>query len=87
MASKLTNLLLDRYSNVNRPRIGVRCYSLFYGTYTHERPVFYEDQVIRRVNNLIHSLSSQAAYQLTRRPYRINWFINQLAMSVSFALV
>jgi hypothetical protein len=48
--------------------------------------VFYEDQVIRRVNNLVHSLNSQAAHQLTRRPYRINWFINQLAMSVFFSM-
>ncbi|KAF8965647.1 hypothetical protein BDZ97DRAFT_1811637 [Flammula alnicola] len=42
--------------------------------------LFYEDQVIRRVNALVHQLSSTAAHQLTRRPYRINWFINQLAI-------
>lgn len=45
--------------------------------------MFYEDQVIRRVNTLVHQLGTPAAYQLTRRPYRVNWFINQLAMYVS----
>lgn len=42
--------------------------------------LFYEDQIIQRVNSLMHQLNGPAGYQLTRRPYRINWFINQLAM-------
>jgi hypothetical protein len=45
--------------------------------------VFYEDQVIRRVNAVVHQLHTPAAHQLTRRPFRINWFINQLTMCVS----
>lgn len=44
--------------------------------------VFHQDQVIRRVNSLIHQLNGPSGYQLTRRPFRINWFINQLAMYV-----
>lgn len=47
-------------------------------------PVFYEDQVIRRVNAVVHQLHTPAAHQLTRRPFRINWFINQLTMYISF---
>ena len=46
--------------------------------------LFYEDQIIQRVNSLMHQLNGPAGYQLTRRPYRINWFINQLAMYVFF---
>ena len=46
--------------------------------------LFYEDQIIQRVNSLMHQLSGPAGHQLTRRPYRINWFINQLAMCVPF---
>jgi len=46
--------------------------------------LFYEDQIIQRVNSLMHQLSGPAGHQLTRRPYRINWFINQLAMCASF---
>ncbi|KAF8149340.1 hypothetical protein B0H34DRAFT_733344 [Crassisporium funariophilum] len=42
--------------------------------------LFYQDQVIRRVNTLIHQLNGPAADQLTRRPFRVNWFINQLAI-------
>lgn len=44
--------------------------------------VFHQDQVIRRVNSIIHQLNGPSGYQLTRRPFRINWFINQLAMYV-----
>ncbi|PPQ92783.1 hypothetical protein CVT25_003831 [Psilocybe cyanescens] len=42
--------------------------------------LFYEDQIIRRVNTVIHHLHSPDGYQLSRRPFRINWFINQLAI-------
>ncbi|KAH9484701.1 hypothetical protein JR316_0001601 [Psilocybe cubensis] len=42
--------------------------------------LFYQDQVILRVNNVIHHLQGPDGFQLTRRPFRINWFINQLAM-------
>jgi len=42
--------------------------------------LFYEDQIIQRVNTLTHQLTGPSGHQLTRRPYRINWFINQLAM-------
>ncbi|KIM45747.1 hypothetical protein M413DRAFT_17514 [Hebeloma cylindrosporum] len=42
--------------------------------------LFYEDQIIQRVNSLMHQLNGPAGHQLTRRPYRINWFINQLAI-------
>ncbi|KDR67042.1 hypothetical protein GALMADRAFT_1133694 [Galerina marginata CBS 339.88] len=42
--------------------------------------LFYEDQVIRRVNAIVHQLTTPTGYQLTRRPFRINWFINQLAI-------
>ena len=61
------------------------CTPLLYlrGAITHfVSLVFYEDQVIRRVITLVHQLGTPAAYQLTRRPYRVNWFINQLAMYV-----
>jgi len=42
--------------------------------------LFHQDQVIRRVNSLVHQLNGPSGYQLTRRPFRINWFINQLAI-------
>uniref|UniRef100_A0A8H7Y1S2 Zn(2)-C6 fungal-type domain-containing protein n=1 Tax=Psilocybe cubensis TaxID=181762 RepID=A0A8H7Y1S2_PSICU len=42
--------------------------------------LFYQDQVILRVNNVIHHLQGPDGFQLTRRPFRINWFINQLAI-------
>jgi hypothetical protein len=47
--------------------------------------VFHQDQVIRRVNSLVHQLNGPSGYQLTRRPFRINWFINQLAMYVLYS--
>ena len=78
------------YSNGSRLKIGVSSIG-----YQNSRPVpswltfffinfvvFHQDQVIRRVNNLIHQLNGPSGYQLTRRPFRINWFINQLAMYV-----
>ncbi|KAF8814824.1 hypothetical protein BYT27DRAFT_7156612 [Phlegmacium glaucopus] len=42
--------------------------------------LFHQDQVIRRVNNIVHQLNGPSGHQLTRRPFRINWFINQLAI-------
>lgn len=38
--------------------------------------------MIQRVNLLTHQLTTSAGQQLTRRPFRITWFINQLAMYV-----
>ena len=37
-------------------------------------------------NNIIHQLNGPSGYQLTRRPFRIKWFINQLAMYVFYNL-
>ncbi|KAF9524627.1 hypothetical protein CPB83DRAFT_797695 [Crepidotus variabilis] len=42
--------------------------------------LFYEDQVIQRVNLLTHQLSTPEGQQLTQRPFRVTWFINQLAI-------
>jgi len=42
--------------------------------------LFYEEQVIQRVNMLTHHLTGPDGQQLTRRPFRVTWFINQLAI-------
>lgn len=42
--------------------------------------VFYESQLMAKVNTVVHQLTTTEGQQLTRRPYRINWFINQLTM-------
>lgn len=45
-----------------------------------EEWLFYQDQVIRRVTATIHQLNTPEGYQLTRRPFRVTWFLNQLAI-------
>ncbi|KAF8883073.1 hypothetical protein CPB84DRAFT_1750754 [Gymnopilus junonius] len=42
--------------------------------------LFYENRLIAKVNTVVHQLSGPDGPQLTRRPYRINWFINQLTI-------
>ncbi|KIK02612.1 hypothetical protein K443DRAFT_131780 [Laccaria amethystina LaAM-08-1] len=45
-----------------------------------EEWLYYQDQVIQRVTATIHQLNSPEGYQLTRRPFRVTWFLNQLAI-------
>ena len=41
--------------------------------------VFYEEQVFQRLSALVHNLAGPGGHQLTRRPFRITGFINQLS--------
>jgi len=60
-------------------------------TYLYETPemtgyifeVSYQDQVVKRVNESVHHLNSTQGYLLTRRPFQVTWFTNQLAMYVA----
>ena len=49
--------------------------------------MFYQEQVVRQANILINQLNTPQGAQLTRKPFRINWFVNQLAMYVLFCPV
>ncbi|KAJ7259282.1 hypothetical protein C8J57DRAFT_498595 [Mycena rebaudengoi] len=40
----------------------------------------YQEQVIKRVKLATHQLSTPQGYQLTRRPFQVSWFLNQLAI-------
>uniref|UniRef100_A0A0W0G457 Zn(2)-C6 fungal-type domain-containing protein n=1 Tax=Moniliophthora roreri TaxID=221103 RepID=A0A0W0G457_MONRR len=42
--------------------------------------IFYQEQVIRRVTHHIHRITNPHGHQLTRRPYQVTWFSNQLAV-------
>ncbi|TFK44027.1 hypothetical protein BDQ12DRAFT_717221 [Crucibulum laeve] len=44
--------------------------------------LYYQQQVIERVNATIHHLTGPEGYQLTRRPFRASWFLNQLAICI-----
>jgi hypothetical protein len=44
--------------------------------------VSYQEQVIKRVKLATYQLSTPQGYQLTRRPFQVSWFLNQLAMYV-----
>ncbi|KAF8993841.1 hypothetical protein BDQ17DRAFT_1311941 [Cyathus striatus] len=45
-----------------------------------EEWLYYQHQVIARVTEVIHHLEPPESHQLTRRPFRVTWFMNQLAI-------
>ena len=44
--------------------------------------VFYGEQIFQRLIAVTHHLTGPDGDQLTRRPYRIAWFMNQLSECV-----
>ncbi|KAH0589793.1 hypothetical protein H2248_005508 [Termitomyces sp. 'cryptogamus'] len=45
-----------------------------------EEWLWYQDRVIRTVRSAIDNLGGDEGYQLTRRPYQVTWFANQLSI-------
>lgn len=42
--------------------------------------VWYQDRVIQAVKSAVNHLGSVQGHQLTRRPFQVTWFSNQLSM-------
>ncbi|KAF8878849.1 hypothetical protein BD779DRAFT_1553503 [Infundibulicybe gibba] len=45
-----------------------------------EEWLYYQDQVIKRVKISIHHVTDRQGFPLTRRPFQVTWFVNQLAI-------
>ena len=47
-----------------------------------DNSVWYQDRAIQGVKSATNHLGSVQGYQLTRRPFQVPWFLNQLSMWV-----
>jgi hypothetical protein len=42
--------------------------------------VFYQDQIVQRVNSLVHLVGEPPAHVFSRRPWQATWFATQVAI-------
>ena len=67
-------------SSGSKLRTGVRTCSFFLVFLTNlVISVFYGEQIFHRLTAVTHNLTGPDGNLLTRRPYRVGWFMNQLS--------
>lgn len=71
-------------SNANKLKNGVCSTSLYTLILSHyiSFTVWYQDRVIQIVKSSINHLGGVQGHQLSRRPFQVTWFSNQLSMCV-----
>ncbi len=59
---------------------GVSFFPVLWVSLAYPLLVYYQEQIVKRVTMSIQRMAGTPGHQLTRRPFQVTWFSNQLAL-------